>query len=164
MWTALLLHVMWREKQLDNVHQPQVFEEKNRPTRTLTWVCLLTRLVPSRLVKIGSHIFEGTYPLLTGVVHHKRPLFLDSVRYGQTSGRNRCVLSDPNLWLLTDHRNSIIIININPLTSRVVGAPQMIFHNQFPPVFSVLHCLLGLGQLQACPFPDVVFPSLCLSA
>ena len=30
--------------------------------------------------------------------------------------------------------------------------------------FSVLHCLQGLGELQACPFPDVVFPPLPLSA
>ena len=27
----------------------------------------------------------------------------------------------------------------------------------------VLHCPLGLGELQACPFPDVVFPPLPLS-
>ena len=30
--------------------------------------------------------------------------------------------------------------------------------------FPVLHCSLGLGELQACPFPDVVFPPLPLSA
>ena len=28
----------------------------------------------------------------------------------------------------------------------------------------VLHCPLGLAELQACPFPDVVFPPLPLSA
>ena len=28
--------------------------------------------------------------------------------------------------------------------------------------FSVLHCPLGLGELQACPFPDVVFLLVCL--
>ena len=33
-------------------------------------------------------------------------------------------------------------------------------HNQFRPCVSVLHCPPGLGVLQACPFPDVVFPSL----
>ena len=38
------------------------------------------------------------------------------------------------------------------------------FRNQFPPFFSVLHHPLGLGELQACPFPDVVFPPLPLSA
>ena len=38
------------------------------------------------------------------------------------------------------------------------------FHNQFPPFFSVLHYPPGLGEIQACPFPDVVFPSLLLSA
>ena len=38
------------------------------------------------------------------------------------------------------------------------------FHNQFAPFFPVLHCPLGLGKLQACPFPDVVFPPLPLSA
>ena len=30
------------------------------------------------------------------------------------------------------------------------------FHNQFPPFFPVLHRFLALGELQACPFPDVV--------
>ena len=34
------------------------------------------------------------------------------------------------------------------------------FRNQFPPFFPVLHCPLGLAKLQACPFPDVVFPPL----
>ena len=38
------------------------------------------------------------------------------------------------------------------------------FHNQFPTLLPVLHCPLGLGQIQACPFPDVVFPPLPLSA
>ena len=33
-------------------------------------------------------------------------------------------------------------------------------HNQFPPFFPVLHCPLGLGELQACLFFDVVFPPL----
>ena len=31
-------------------------------------------------------------------------------------------------------------------------------------VVVVLHCPLGLGELQACPFPDAVFPPLSLSA
>ena len=57
----------------------------------------------------------------------------------------------------------IIIIIINPLTARVVGAPQMILQ-PFSPFFPVLHCPLGLAELQACPFPDVVFPPLPLSA
>ena len=57
----------------------------------------------------------------------------------------------------------IIIITIaNSLTARVVGAQQMI-SNEFPPFFSLLHCPLG-RELQACPFPDVVFPPLLLSA
>ena len=50
-----------------------------------------------------------------------------------------------------------IIIIINPLTARVVGAPQMILQ-------PVSFCPLGLAELQACPFPDVVFPPLPLSA
>ena len=37
-------------------------------------------------------------------------------------------------------------------------------HNQFPPFSSVLLCPLGPGELQACPFPDVIFPPLFLSA
>ena len=56
----------------------------------------------------------------------------------------------------------IIIINIiYLLTARVVGASQ----RWFPPFFFAgLHCPLGLGELQACPFPDVVFLPLPLSA
>ena len=50
------------------------------------------------------------------------------------------------------------LIKIYPLTARVVGAPPMISQ----PVSS--NCPLWLGELQACPFPDVVFPPLPLSA
>ena len=38
------------------------------------------------------------------------------------------------------------------------------FPNQFSPFFPVLHCPLGPAELQACPFPDLVFPPLPLSA
>ena len=48
------------------------------------------------------------------------------------------------------------------LTARLARAPHM--PSQFPPFFSVVHCPLGLVELQACPLPDVVFPSLPLSA
>ena len=58
---------------------------------------------------------------------------------------------------------SDVIIIIYPLTARVVGAPQMILQ-EFSHFFRVLHCPLGLAELQACPFPDVVFPPLPLSA
>ena len=51
---------------------------------------------------------------------------------------------------------------IYPLTVRVAGHHRW-FRNQFPPFFPVLHCPLGLGELQACPVPDVVFPLLPLS-
>ena len=57
----------------------------------------------------------------------------------------------------------IVIIIINPLTARVVGAPRMILQPVFS-IFAVLHCPLGLADFQACPFPDVVFPPLPLSA
>ena len=38
------------------------------------------------------------------------------------------------------------------------------FATQFSPFFPVLHCPLGLAELQACPLPSVVFPPLPLSA
>ena len=38
------------------------------------------------------------------------------------------------------------------------------FATSFLHFFPVLHCPLGLAELQACPFPDVVFPPLPLSA
>ena len=41
---------------------------------------------------------------------------------------------------------------------------QKWLHDQFPRLFSVLHCPLRLGELQVCPFLYVVFPPLLLSA
>ena len=32
------------------------------------------------------------------------------------------------------------------ITTRVIWAPQLTSHDQFPPFFSVLHCPLGLGS------------------
>ena len=55
------------------------------------------------------------------------------------------------------------IVVINLLTVRVVWAPQMILQPVFS-IFTVLHCPLGLAELQACPIRDVVFPPLLLSA
>ena len=55
-----------------------------------------------------------------------------------------------------------VIIVIYPLTSRVFEAPQMI-SQPISSIFRVIHCPLGLGELQACPFPDVVFLPLPLS-
>ena len=49
------------------------------------------------------------------------------------------------------------------LTVRVVGAPQTI-SQPVSSIFFVLHCPLGLSELQACPFLDAVFPPLPLSA
>ena len=68
-----------------------------------------------------------------------------------------------SIWL---HKNGhktivfdkLIIIIIYPLTPGVIGAPQMI--SQFSPFFPVLHYPLGPAKLQACPFPNVVFPPL----
>ena len=68
---------------------------------------------------------------------------------------NVCQCSDIDI-------NAIIII-IYPLTARVVGAPQMKSQPAFS-IFPVIHCPLGPAELQACPFPDVVFPPLPLSA
>ena len=72
--------------------------------------------------------------------------------------------SDCLLDLGMDFLVGNIIIIINPLTARVIGAPQMILQPVFFPFFPVLHCPLGLVELQARPFPDVVFPPLSLSA
>ena len=54
----------------------------------------------------------------------------------------------------------IIIVIIYPLTARVVWAPQMISASS---IFPVLRCPLGLAELQARPFPDIVFLPLILS-
>ena len=59
----------------------------------------------------------------------------------------------------------IIITIIYPLTAKVVWAPQMTSQPASSIFFfSVFHCPLGFGELQVCPFLDVVFPPLLLSA
>ena len=58
---------------------------------------------------------------------------------------------------------NIIIIIIYPLTARVVGTPLMILQ-PVSFIFAVLYCPLGLCELKASPFPDVVFLSLPLPA
>ena len=63
-------------------------------------------------------------------------------------------------WWLLFH---IIIIIIIPEPRGSLGHHRL-FLNQFPPFFSVLHCPVGLGELQICPFPGIVFPLLPLSA
>ena len=57
------------------------------------------------------------------------------------------------------------ISRVNGLAGKglTFGAPQTILH-PVSSISSVLHCHLGLGKLQACPFPGVVFPPLFLSA
>ena len=62
------------------------------------------------------------------------------------------------------HHLAFIII-IYRLTTRVTWTPQMISQpiSSFFFIFSVLRCPLGLGELQACPFPNVVFLPLPLS-
>ena len=51
-----------------------------------------------------------------------------------------------------------------PLVARVVLGTTDDFTTSFLHLFPVLHCPLGLAELQACPFLDVVFPPLPLSA
>ena len=57
-----------------------------------------------------------------------------------------------------------VYFKLQSSSSHHVSQNHRWFHNQFPPFFPVLHCPLGLGELQACPFPDFVFPPLPLSA
>ena len=66
--------------------------------------------------------------------------------------------------ITTTATTNIIVIIIYPLTARVVVAPPMISQPISSIFFSVLHCPLGLAELQACPLPNVVFPLLPLSA
>ena len=63
-------------------------------------------------------------------------------------------------WPKTTPKNNSFIY---PLTAGVVGKSQMTSQRVFS-IFSVLHCPLGLGEFQACPFPDAVFPPHPFSA
>ena len=71
-----------------------------------------------------------------------------------------------NSWTageLIDVVNAVWSTFTYPLTAKVTGTPQMTSQPVFS-IVSVLHCPLELGDLQACPFPDVVFASFVLSA
>ena len=77
--------------------------------------------------------------------------------------------SQITLVLYTDKATPVpVIIFVYPLTTRFVGAPQMISQPAFS-IFPVLHCPLGPAELQAClPTSSssclVFFPlSLCLA-
>ena len=52
--------------------------------------------------------------------------------------------------ITTTATTNIIVIIIYPLTARVVVAPPMISQPISSIFFSVLHCPLGLSELQAC--------------
>ena len=69
--------------------------------------------------------------------------------------------NDLNTAMIFSKGFIIVIIN-NPLTARVFGALHD-FTTSFILFFPVLHCPLGLAELQACLFADVVFPPLLLS-
>ena len=70
------------------------------------------------------------------------------------------------------HNSYVHYKNIISLISLILSIPELRrsfghhrwFRNHFSSFFPVLHCPLGLGKLQACPFPDVVFSTLRLSA
>ena len=72
-----------------------------------------------------------------------------------------CLGNSVQFQTVQNRTNVLIFILTYPLIARVTGAPQI---SQFPPFLPVLHCPLGLGEFQACPFPDVVFPPFPLSA
>ena len=71
-----------------------------------------------------------------------------------------CLVTADRLWWFII---IFIIIITNPLTGVSLGHHRW-FCNQFSSFSPVLHCPLGLAELQACPFPGVVFPPLPLSA
>ena len=78
---------------------------------------------------------------------------------GSSVGDKVCVdaFSEPSV------RSSSSSLFIYPLTWGSSGHHRW-FCNQLPPFPPVLHCHLGLAEHHACPFPDVVFPPLPLSA
>ena len=55
------------------------------------------------------------------------------------------------------------LVIVNPLTPSVIGALRWLYY-QFSPIFPVLRCPRWLAELSACPFSDIIFPPLPLSA
>ena len=87
----------------------------------------------------------------SGVVTERALLFISEG--GRDRGARSIAIS---LSLSLSH----LIISSIPLLQGSLGHHRW-FRNS---VFPVLPCPLGLGELQVCPFPDVVFPPLPLSA
>ena len=68
-----------------------------------------------------------------------------------------------NAYEISRARRCFDFTFIYPLNARVVEAPQVI-SQPVPSIFLCSPLLSGFGELQACPFPDAVFPLPFLSA
>ena len=132
---------------------------------SLCWPFILLS-VPSGLRLIRSSNHTQTLPA-EGEKSIDRET--DSLRKG---AHNFCFFLHLVLRLLTHPllkiiQNSAVISHlIYPLTARVVGAPKMISLpvSSFFPLFSTALWDLANYRPVQCPFPDVVFPPLPLSA
>ena len=117
---------------------------------------LLKIYAPSRQLQFSAHI---------------RILCIPSVNT-KSYGERSFSYTAPTLWntLPKDIRFSQSVSSFRSSSSSSFSQPRgslghhSWFCNQFSPFFPVLHCSLGLSELQACPFPDVVFPPLPSSA
>ena len=122
---------------------------------------------PQRYIHIGLRVkslfsVENAPSFVSGAEFPSLPTPLPPPYTSQTACRLSAFFpSHPSLCFvlslsiyLSDSLSPLYISSFFFLSSR----------NQFPPFFTVLRCSLGRGELQACPFPDVVFPPLPLSA
>ena len=99
-----------------------------------------------------------------GIATAKSPCGTDmSCVIFQSVGHPRITVRTCSKLILTSAHIFLLSHLVYLLTARIVGAPQMI-SQPVSSIFPVLHCPVGLGELQVCSFPDVVFPPLSLSA
>ena len=145
-WCNVMLESLSRPRSLTTLHS-EISLSSTQLTKTLDcwvldpqWACLL----PSMLSTLYSSSQDS------GLQHQRRLPIVEDYPVGLNASK---VIR----WFFL----RLIIIYFLP--ARVVGAPQMM-SQPVSSIFPVLHCPLGLAELQACPFPNVVSPPLPLSA
>ena len=125
------------------------------------------QLAMTRILQ-GSKIIKQVFSFLSGKFACLHAASVSETKTQECERKNTlmktvkvtCKLSVKLLLLSAQSNLSHVIY---PLSRGPLGHHRW-FCSQFPPFFLVLHCPLGLAKLQACPFPDVVFPALPLSA
>ena len=106
-------------------------------------IALIHHIKKTKHIKTIANIKRFTHNIMTLIYHIKKLLHIKRFTH--------------NIMTL------IISSHLSPLTSEVVGAPQMRLQ-QYLSTFPVFHCPQEISKPHSRPFLDVIFPSLLLSS